>query len=77
MAKIVVLGVEGETGLWLVDFTAGTVTPAAANALAGSSSGLAATVDQIRASGYSVVKGVDLAVLADDQPIPVAHQSIT
>ena len=77
MAKIVVLGIQGETSLWLVDFAAGTVTPAAATALAGSGGGLAPTVDQIRASGYSVVKGVDLAVVADDRLTPVAHQSIT
>ncbi len=77
MAKLVVLGVAGETDLWLVDLTAGTVTPTSSAALTGAAAGSAASIDQLRSTGYSIIKGVDLAVVADDLAQPASHQSIT
>ena len=51
MARLVVLGIEGEDGLWVADLDAGTVTQIAAP-------------DDLRKAGASVVKGVNLAALA-------------
>lgn len=59
MAKVVVFGVPGETGLWVADLGAGTVTQLAAPA-----SGALAEANKLRASGGTVFKGVDLAVAA-------------
>lgn len=57
MAKVVVLGVPGETGLWLADLDAGTVT-----ALAAPAEGPLAAASNLRASGVTVTKGDDFAV---------------
>jgi hypothetical protein len=57
MAKVIVIGVEGEEGLWLADLAAGTVVP-----LQPPATGELATVSDLRKSGSTVVKGVDLAV---------------
>ncbi|MDY6963166.1 hypothetical protein [Pseudorhizobium marinum] len=64
MARVVVLGVPGETGLWVADLDAGTVTafqPPAGSALDAAS--------KLRASGAVILKGVDFSVAvksADD-----------
>ncbi|EJJ30044.1 hypothetical protein LVY75_00770 (plasmid) [Sinorhizobium sp. B11] len=57
MAKVVVLGVTGEKGLWLVDIAAGTVTPVQVPA----SGDLAAAVKQ-RDAGGVFIKNVDFAI---------------
>ncbi|OBZ94950.1 hypothetical protein ADU59_14225 [Pararhizobium polonicum] len=57
MAKVVVIGIPGESGLWLADLTAGTVTQ-----LPKPLSGELATAESLRHSGGAVVKGVDFAV---------------
>lgn len=57
MAKVVVIGVAGEKGLWVADLDAGTVT-----ALALPSSGDLKTVTDLRAGGSTIIKGVDFAV---------------
>lgn len=57
MAKVVVLGVTGEKGLWLVDIDAGTVTPVQVPA----SGDLAAAVKQ-RDAGGVFIKNVDFAI---------------
>lgn len=57
MANVVVLGIPGETGLWVADFEAGTVT-----ALAAPAPGPLASANDLRASGVTLVKGVDFAV---------------
>ncbi len=57
MAKVVVIGLPGEDGLWIADFGAGTVT-----ALAAPTSGALKQANDLRAGGATVVKGVDLAV---------------
>lgn len=54
---VVVIGIPGETGLWLADLTAGTVAP-----LPGPLSGDLAKVEALRSSGGAIVKGVDFAV---------------
>ena len=80
MAKIVVLGVTGEPGLWLVDLEAGAVTPADAAALSGTGAigdDLAAAVTAARASGHTTIKGVDLAIAADNRSAAASHQSVT
>ena len=64
MAKIVVIGLPGETGLWIADLDAGTVAamdPPANDALG--------AANLLRSGGASVVNGVDLAIAvqsADD-----------
>jgi hypothetical protein len=58
MAKVVVLGIPGEPGLWLADLDAGTVSPIDAPA-----DGALASANKLRAGGSAVVKGVDLAVV--------------
>jgi len=57
MAKVVVIGIPGENGLWLADLTAGTVTQ-----LPQPFSGELASAETLRRSGAAIVKGVDLAV---------------
>lgn len=57
MAKVVVLGVPGEAGLWLADLEAGTVTQ-----LAAPSEGPLSAANGLRAGGVTVTKGVDFAV---------------
>lgn len=57
MAKVVVLGVEGEQGLWVVDLDVGTVTP-----LPEPTTGNLKKVVDVRAAGASVIKGVDVAI---------------
>lgn len=59
MAKIVVLGIEGEDGLWIADLDAGTIAPVAAPA-----SGDLKAANDLRKGGAVIVKGVNLAALA-------------
>lgn len=57
MANAVVIGIAGESGLWLADLESGTVTP-----LSEPLSGGIATAIALRQQGVSVVKGVDVAI---------------
>ncbi|MGV1917822.1 hypothetical protein [Rhizobium sp. 22-785-1] len=57
MARIVVIGTPGESGLWVADLDAGTVKPF--QAPAGSELEAAG---KLRAGGASIIKGVDFAV---------------
>ena len=57
MSKFTVLGLKGEEGYWLVDFTAGTVT--AMPAFEGEPFGYSTAA---RESGVVLTAGVDLAV---------------
>lgn len=57
MAKVVVLGIPGEKGLWVADLDAGTVT-----SLATPAEGPLAAANGLRGSGVTVTKGVDFAV---------------
>ncbi|MXN53812.1 hypothetical protein GR158_22170 [Shinella sp. AETb1-6] len=59
MAKIVVLGVEGDAGLWIADLDAGTVSKITSPA-----TGDLKAADDLRKAGAVVVKGVNLAALA-------------
>jgi len=59
MARLVVLGIEGDDGLWVADLDAGTVTQIAAPA-----AGALKAADDLRKAGASVIKGVNLAALA-------------
>lgn len=55
-AKVVVIGIPGEPGLWLADLGSGTVTPL------DQVTGDLAAADKLRAQGGTIVKNVDLAV---------------
>lgn len=57
LKKIVVIGLPGETGLYLVDLDAGTVV-----AFEVPANGTLASANEIRKAGGSVVKDVDFAV---------------
>ena len=57
MAKIVVIGLPGETGLWIADLDAGTVAPM--DPPTGDALGAA---NLLRSGGAAVVNGVDLAI---------------
>ncbi|MFC3074539.1 hypothetical protein [Shinella pollutisoli] len=59
MARIVVLGIAGEDGLWVADLDAGTVTGVDAP-----TGGDLKKADDLRKAGATVVKGVNLAALA-------------
>lgn len=59
MAKIVVLGIAGEEGLWVADLDAGTITQ-----VAPPTGGDLKKADDLRKTGAVVVKGVNLAALA-------------
>jgi hypothetical protein len=59
MAKVLVIGVAGEDGLYLADLDAGTISKIPAP-----TKGALASADQLRASGVVITKGVNLAVTA-------------
>lgn len=59
MSKIVVIGLEGENGLWMVDLDAGTVSQVAAPA-----TGDLKTADDLRKTGVTITRGVNLAARA-------------
>lgn len=59
MANVVVIGIAREDGLWVADLDAGTVTKVAEPA-----KGALQTANDLRKSGVTVTKGVNLAVLA-------------
>lgn len=59
MARLVVLGVQGDDGLWVADLDAGTVTSIGVPA-----GGALKAADDLRKAGASVIKGVNLAALA-------------
>ncbi|OOG71001.1 hypothetical protein BLJAPNOD_04881 [Ensifer sp. M14] len=58
MTKVVVIGIEGEKGLWVVDLDARSVEP-----LETPKSGGLKTVADLRATGASVIKGADVALV--------------
>lgn len=57
MSDLILLGTAADGKVWLVDLKGGTVSEVEQPA-----AGDIASVLQIRKSGYSVVKGVDLAI---------------
>ena len=59
VARLVVLGVEGDDGLWLADLDADTITQIAAP-----TTGALKAADDLRKAGAAVIKGVNLAALA-------------
>lgn len=59
MTRLVVLGVQGDDGLWLADLDAGTITQIDVPA-----TGALKNADDLRKAGASVIKGVNLAALA-------------
>jgi hypothetical protein len=59
MSKVVVIGVEGEAGLWLADLEKGTVTQ-----LGDELSGAMASAASLRKEGATIIKGVDFALAA-------------
>jgi hypothetical protein len=63
MAKVVILGLTGEEGLWNVDIEAGTVIP-----LAAPISGDISTASSYRKVGASFIKGVNFAVAVSTAP---------
>jgi hypothetical protein len=58
MSKVVIIGIEGETGLWVVDLEAGTVAAVAAPA-----SGDLKVADDLRKGGATLTRGVNLAAV--------------
>lgn len=59
MARIVVLGIKGDNGLWAADLDAGTVTQIGVPA-----SGSLKTVDDLRKAGATITIDVNFAALA-------------
>ncbi len=59
MANVVIIGIAGESELWIADLAAGTVTKVPAP-----STGALQTANELRNNGATVTKGVNLAVLA-------------
>jgi hypothetical protein len=57
MAKVVVIGLPGETGLWIADLDAGTVAP-----LQPAAGSPLESAGKLRAGGTTVINGVDFAV---------------
>ncbi|OCP22436.1 MULTISPECIES: hypothetical protein [unclassified Ensifer] len=58
MARVVVISIAGEEGLWVADLDAGSVVP-----LDPPTTGGLKTVADLRATGTIVTKGVDVAVV--------------
>lgn len=57
MSQAVILGLTGETGLWVADLHSGTITP-----VKEPFSGELSKAASLRASGVSLSKGVDFAI---------------
>lgn len=57
MARVVILGIKGEAGLWVVDLDAGTAAP-----LTNPIDSTLQPVATLRAAGAAVIRGVDVAV---------------
>ncbi|NLR96648.1 hypothetical protein HGP17_07355 [Rhizobium sp. P38BS-XIX] len=57
MARVVILGITGEEGLWVVDLDAGTAAP-----LTNSADASLQPIVNLRAAGATVTKGVNVAV---------------
>lgn len=57
MARVVILGITGEQGLWVVDLDAGTAAP-----LTNSPDSTLQPIVNLRASGATVTRGVNVAV---------------
>ena len=74
MPKLVVLGLEGDTALWLVDLDNKTVTLQGTRTGAGDAASAAVAA---RANGFTTIKGVDFAVAADSQSDAASYQMIT
>lgn len=68
---VVVIGIEGETGLWIADLDAGTVAPLTP------SSGDLKTVSDLRAGGSVITKGVDFAVTVKSAETAASGHYIT
>jgi len=58
MARVVIIGVAGEKGLWVADLDKGTVVQLTTHL-----TGTLKPVVDLRASGAVITKGVDVAVL--------------
>lgn len=67
MSKVVVLGVEGEEGVWLADFEAGTLTK-----IDDGADDSFAFAGRSRQSGEPLVRGVKFAVFADNGEEPAS-----
>ena len=65
MAKTVILGITGETGLWVADLQSGTITP-----VNGQLSGELSNAASLRGAGVSLTKGVDLAIAISTSELP-------
>ncbi|CAN7506554.1 hypothetical protein [Rhizobium leguminosarum] len=65
MAKAVIIGIPGEAGLWLADLGAGTVKPL-------NPTGDLATANDLRKTGGTFVKGVDLAVAVSSAQVALS-----
>jgi hypothetical protein len=71
MAKVVVIGIPGETDLWLADLGAGTVTK-----LPAAKSGALAEAQKLRVAGATITKGVDLAIVVTSKETVAAGQFV-
>ena len=60
MAKFVLVGITGEAGLSLIDLDSGAIEKVPAGSVD-------EAVAKVRASGASVIKGVDLAIAIDNR----------
>ncbi|NKJ91163.1 hypothetical protein GFM14_05985 [Rhizobium leguminosarum bv. viciae] len=65
MAKVVIIGIPGEVGLWLADLGAGTVKPV-------NPTGDLGTANDLRKAGGTFVKGVDLAVAVSSAQVALS-----
>ena len=65
MAKVVIIGLPGEAGLWLADLGAGTVKPL-------NPTGDLGTANDLRKAGGTFVKGVDLAVAVSSAQVALS-----
>jgi hypothetical protein len=71
MTKVVVIGIPGETELWLADLGAGTVTR-----LPAPKGGALAEAQKLRHAGATITKGVDLAVVVSSKDAVASGQFV-
>ena len=80
MARYLIIGVEGEEQLWLVDCQSETVERVDAGTLGGSDVGhgdIAANLSEARGEGFTIVRGIDLAIASESRTGIVVHARFT
>lgn len=77
MAKLIVLGLTGEEGIWLADLEAGTVTAVDPEVIAeaeATDNNVVGTLRSAEASGHPVVQGISFAIATTSRSVASSQE---